>query len=62
MKKKYKDYEYMGTKEAAERWGVTQKKVWSWCYKEVIEGVEQDERGSPYRILIRASPPNYKGG
>lgn len=40
----------MGTKEAAKQWGVTQGTISRWCREGKIEGAEQDERGSPWRI------------
>lgn len=40
----------MGTKEAAELWGVTQKKVQEWCRKCKDPRVTQDKKGSPWHI------------
>lgn len=42
----------MGTKEAAELWGVPQKKVQDFCYKMIAtdKRITQDKKGSPYHI------------
>ena len=40
----------MGTKEVAELWGVTQKKVQEWCRKCKDPRVTQDKKGSPWHI------------
>lgn len=42
----------MGTKEAAEAWGVTQQKVQKWCREKGIHDkrITQDKKGSPYHI------------
>lgn len=40
----------MGTKEAAELWGVTQKKVQDWCRKCKDSRITQDKKGSPWHI------------
>jgi len=42
--------EFIGTKEAAKQWGVTQGTISKWCREGRIEGAEQDEKGSPWRI------------
>lgn len=42
--------EFMGTKEASERWGVKQSAVSLWCRENRIPGAEQDRPGSPWRI------------
>ena len=39
--------EFMGTKEASEKWGVTQNTVSRWCRDKKIPKVEQDAKGSP---------------
>lgn len=44
----------MGTKEAAELWGVTQRKVSDWCRKVNDPRITQDKKGSPWHI-----PKNY---
>ena len=51
--------QYMGTKEAAVKLGVTAQTVASWCRKGLIEGAEQDGPGSPWRIPIDAKRPNF---
>ena len=42
----------MGTKEAAEKWGVPQARVRAWCVKMVGSDprITQDKKGSPYHI------------
>jgi hypothetical protein len=42
----------MGTRLAAEKWGVSQKKVQLWCKKMIItdKRITQDKKGSPYHI------------
>ena len=50
----------MGTKEAAELWGVTQQTVRKWCQEEKIAGVTQDKKGSPWHIPKDAKPPRKK--
>lgn len=40
----------MGTKEAAEKWGVSQQKVQRWCRKQNDPLITQDKKGSPYHI------------
>lgn len=42
--------EFMGTKEASERWSVKQSTVSLWCRENRIPGAEQDRPGSPWRI------------
>ena len=56
--------EYMGTKEAAEKFGVKSSTVARWCRENRVPGAEQDAPGSPWRIpsnftvdLLR--PANY---
>lgn len=49
--------EQMGTKQAAEIWGCSQQTVRNWCNQGRIEGAEQDNKGSPWRIPIDAKPP-----
>lgn len=52
-----KESAFMGAKEAAKRWGVTQATVSRWCREGEIAGAEQDAPGSPWRIPIDAVPP-----
>ena len=40
----------MGTKEAAEKWGVSQRKVQDFCRNTTDERITQDKKGSPYHI------------
>lgn len=49
--------EFMGTKEAQDRWGYTKATISKWCRDGLIEGAEQDKKGSPWRIPINASCP-----
>lgn len=61
-KTKEKDLVYMGTREAAELWGVKQSAVSKWCREDKIDGAEQDKKGSPWRIPQNAKCPSKKGG
>lgn len=54
--------EYMGTKEAAEKWGYTQATISSWCRQGIIENAEQDSKGSPWRIPINTECPKKEKG
>ena len=46
----------MGTKEAAEKWGVTQATVQKWCREGRIEPLPtQDKKGSPWHIQKNAT-------
>ena len=47
----------MGTKEAAERWGVSQRIVQKWCRDGKIPNATQDAKGSPWQIPKDAIPP-----
>lgn len=47
----------MGTKQASEKWGVSQAQVANWCRKNLIQGATQDKKGSPWHIPINAKPP-----
>lgn len=40
----------MGTKKAAELWGVSQKRVQDYCRKTNDPRISQDKKGSPYHI------------
>jgi uncharacterized protein YjcR len=44
----------MGTKEAAEKWGVKQETVQRWCRTHKDPRITQDKKGCPYHI-----PKNY---
>lgn len=48
--------EYMGTKEAAEKWGYKKETIAAMCRNGQIKGAEQDAKGSPWRIP--ANTPN----
>ena len=50
----------MGTKQAAEKWGVTQATVAKWCRNNLINGVTQDKKGAPWHIPKNANPPINK--
>ena len=48
----------MGTKEAAEKWGVTQSTVAKWCREgKITPQPTQDKIGSPWNISTNAKPP-----
>lgn len=47
----------MGTKQAAEKWGVSQATVAKWCRNNLIDGVTQDKKGAPWHIPKNAKPP-----
>ena len=40
----------MGTKEASEKWGVSQDKVRRWCKNTQDPRITQDKKGSAYHI------------
>lgn len=42
--------EYMGTKEASDKWGVSRNTISGWCRDGRILNAEQDAKGSPWRI------------
>lgn len=51
----------IGTKEFSEKYGVNQQLVSKWCRNNLIEGAEQDAKGSPWHIPKNAKPPiGYK--
>lgn len=52
----------MGTREAAQRWGVSQQTVQNWCRNVQIDGATQDRKGSPWHIPQNAVAPMIKGG
>lgn len=47
----------IGTKEMAERWGVSIKTVSQWCRDGKIPGATQDKKGSPWHIPNNAKDP-----
>lgn len=51
---------FMGTKEAAEKWGCTQATVAKWCRENKIKGAEQDAKGSPWRIPADTEKPSSR--
>ena len=51
---------YIGTKMASEKWGVSQELVAKWCRERKIPGAEQDKKGSPWRIPDNAESPKTK--
>ena len=53
----------MGTKEAAEKWGVTQATVARWCREGKISPMPtQDKKGSPWHIEPTATHPKKGKG
>ena len=51
----------MGTKEASEKWGVSQQTVQNWCRTGRILGATQDKKGSPWHIPKDSQKPTRKG-
>ena len=52
-----KHMEYMGTKEASEKWGYSQAVISKWCREGLVDKAEQDKKGSPWRIPINTECP-----
>ncbi len=50
----------MGTKEAAEKWGVSQATVAKWCREGLIPTATHDGDGSPWHIPKDEKKPNIK--
>lgn len=50
----------MGTKQAAEKWGVSQDTVRRWCTEGKVPGATQDKKGSPWHIPKNAQCPKKK--
>lgn len=48
----------IGTKEASEKWGVSQSTVQKWCRQGKIKGATQDKPRSPWHIPKDAKKPN----
>lgn len=48
----------IGTKEASEKWGVSQAVVRKWCKDGLIKGATQDRKYSPWHIPKNAKKPN----
>ena len=44
----------MGTKEAGELWGVSQKRVADWCRRTNDPRITQDKKGSPWGLPLDA--------
>ncbi|MBQ9558030.1 MAG: helix-turn-helix domain-containing protein [Clostridia bacterium] len=49
--------EFMGTKEAGEKWGFDKSTISRWCREGRIDGAEQDAKGSPWRIPVNSPCP-----
>lgn len=49
--------EYMGTKEAAKKWGYSQATIAKWCREGIIKTAEHDKAGSPWRIPFNEKCP-----
>ena len=47
----------MGTKAAAELWGVTQRRVQDFCRNTNDPRITQDKKGSPYHIQVNDPNP-----
>lgn len=47
----------MGAREAAKKYGVSQKTVEKWCREGKLKGATQDKKGSPWHIPKNATPP-----
>ncbi len=56
MEKSEIDDDFMGTKEASERWNVKQDTVSRWCSEGKIKAFH-DAKGSPWRIPKDEIPP-----
>lgn len=55
--------EYMGTKEAAEKWGCTQRKVAEWCREgKICLIVKPEKKGGRWQIPVNAECPNKEKG
>lgn len=51
--------EFMGTKEASEKWGIPQQAITKMCRAGKILNAEQDSAGSPWRIPCQTERPKY---
>ena len=47
----------MGTREAEALWGYPQATISGWCRKGLIDGADQDRKGSPWHIPKDAKCP-----
>ncbi len=55
--------EYMGTKEAAEKWGYTQAAISKWCREGKISLViKPEKKGGRWQIPVNAECPNKEKG
>ena len=52
--------DFMGTKQAAEKWHLKQSYITKMCRDGKIKGAEQDKPGSPWRIPIDTPNPNIE--
>lgn len=52
--------EYMGTKEASEKWGLSQAYITKLCRENKISEAEQDAPGSPWRIPKDTKNPSKR--
>lgn len=50
--------EFMGTKQAEEKWNLKQNYITKLCRDGKIKGAEQDKPGSPWRIPIDTPKPS----
>lgn len=50
----------MGTREASEKWGVSQQLVQRWCREGKIPNATQDKKGTPWHIPRNAVCPKNK--
>lgn len=46
-----------GYKRGFRKWGYSQPIISGWCRKGLIDGVEQDSKGCPWRIPVNAKCP-----
>lgn len=49
--------QFMGTSEAAQKWGVKQDAISKACRKGKVKGAEQDGKGKPWRIPADTKNP-----
>lgn len=50
----------MGTREASEKWGLSQKTIQRMCREGLIDGATQDKPGSPWHIPKNAKKPEKR--
>lgn len=51
--------EFMGTKEASEKWEIPQAAISKMCREGKIPNAEQDSARSPWRIPVNTERPKY---